>query len=1025
MKMFATRPLESVPVFPKVLGKGLVLLGQNAWGRLTVLGLLFGQLALGPPAQSAEANTNRSSADFELHPALEMKLFASEPDIVDPVALTFDEQGNIYVVEMRDYPQGVGPERKPGSTVRLLKDENGDGRVDRSSLFARDLSFATSVAPWHGGILVTAPPEILFLKDTDGDGQADVRQVLFRGFRLGVTDSNVNGLRWGLDNRVHGANGGNGGEVSSAQRPDVVIPLRRLDFSFDPATGDFKTTFYSAGGFGLVFDDWGRSFTTYNIDHIQQRILPVRYLERFAGFPPTQATVSISDHGEMAPIFPISPPETRVNHPEQAGHFSSAGGLGYIGSPFFPGDLRGSVLVCDVVGNLVHRDLLVEKGPMFLATRAPHEQKNEFLASRDNAFRPVGLELGPDGALYLLDMQREVIEHPDYIPQKVKEKLELRAGEDRGRIYRITPKGGLPYKTPKLHNATLRQLVDLLSHSNQWWRVSGQRLLVERQDQKAIPLLKALAKSRGEPLGRLHALWTLQGLQALEEELVRQVLADTQPNLREHGLLLAEPLLPRSAALQQRVLSLARDASARVRFQAALTIGECDHPEAADALLAILRQDHEHRWTRVAALSSLRANAETLFKSLLDDISFRRTATAGKLDLIKELAGLVAARAGSNRGQEIQVVLLTLAQPEVGESWRTAALEGLLSGLNRSGRKPSLSPGVSSSLEDISGNASPVVLAAAWKLSRALELPETEFYRRSLTESLQRAKDVSLPIPARVVAIRLLALGDFSSIKAVLFSLIQGTQPATIQMAALEVMKEGNDSEIAKELLKRWRELTPAVRPVVIRLLLQRRNYHSFLLDAIETGQIRLGELNLDLEQRRRLLRDTSPETKARAARLFGDEEYSNRKALVTEWLAKLPATGESARGRAVFEKVCASCHVLDGVGSAVGPDMAAARHRSVEDLLSNILDPNMAINPNYLAYHVETEDGELETGLLQSESSDTITLLQAQGRTLVLPRRKIKRLESSGLSLMPEGLEAGLEPADMRGLIAFLQARR
>src|SRR5690242_9349231 len=160
---------------------------------------------------------------YELHSALQMSLCAREPDVVDPVALTWDDEGRTYVVEMRDYPYGFGPERKPGGTIRLLEDTDHDGKIDRSTLFAEGLSFPTSVAPWNGGILVTAPPDILFLKDTDGDGKADIRQVVLTGFILGVTDSNVNGLRWGLDNRVHGVNGGNGGKVFSPRKPREAI----------------------------------------------------------------------------------------------------------------------------------------------------------------------------------------------------------------------------------------------------------------------------------------------------------------------------------------------------------------------------------------------------------------------------------------------------------------------------------------------------------------------------------------------------------------------------------------------------------------------------------------------------------------------------------------------------------------------------------------------------------------------------------------------------------------------------------
>jgi putative heme-binding domain-containing protein len=205
---------------------------------------------------------------------------------------------------------------------------------------------------------------------------------------------------------------------------------------------------------------------------------------------------------------------------------------------------------------------------------------------------------------------------------------------------------------------------------------------------------------------------------------------------------------------------------------------------------------------------------------------------------------------------------------------------------------------------------------------------------------------------------------------------------------------------------------------------LQRRRYQESLLVAVETGQIQVGELNLDLEQRRRLLSEASPDIKARAARFWHDEEYGHRKTLVTEWLAKLPATGDLERGREVFEKTCAQCHQLADRGHPVGPDLSDAAHRSIEDLLSNILDPNMAINPNYVSYTAEWSPDEIATGILQSETPEAITLLQPQGIKVVVPRARLKRLASTGLSLMPEGLETGLTPQQLRDVIAFLQQR-
>jgi putative heme-binding domain-containing protein len=208
----------------------------------------------------------------------------------------------------------------------------------------------------------------------------------------------------------------------------------------------------------------------------------------------------------------------------------------------------------------------------------------------------------------------------------------------------------------------------------------------------------------------------------------------------------------------------------------------------------------------------------------------------------------------------------------------------------------------------------------------------------------------------------------------------------------------------------------------VLNFLLSRRPFHNALVTGIEKGDLKLGELNLDLEQRRTLLRDSSPDIQTRAAKFIGDEEYSNRKTVLDEWLAKLPAAGDASAGRTVFEQLCAQCHRAADLGKTVGPDLTSISHRSVEDILYNIIDPNMAINPVYSNYQVETKSGDLLNGILLSESPDSVTLLQANELKSTIPRADIAKFRSTGTSLMPEGVEASLTPQQMRDLIAFLQ---
>ncbi len=957
---------------------------------------------------------------IETHPDLEISLFAREPDVIDPVALCFDAAERMYVVEMRDYPYGIPPENKPGGTVRLLEDTDHDGRADRSTLFAENLSFPTSIAPHRNGVIVAAPPEIIYLEDTDGDGRADVREVLYMGFVRYVTDGNMSGLRWGLDNWLHGVNGGPGGFITATRKRGEGLRLGDLDFRLRPDTGEIETTFSTGGGFGLVFDEWGRSFTPHNVNHMQMRILETKPLQRNPGLPPVEGTENISDHGEMARIYPISKAQTRPNHPEQAGYFTSGGGVGFIGHQAYPGDLAGSATVGDVVGNLVHRDVLIVDGPILRASRAPAEQTKEFLASTDPAFRPTGLELGPDGALYLMDMHRDVIEHPDYIPKKMLEQMDIRAGDTKGRIYRILPIAGVRQNQSPLDRMTPNELVEELAGPNQWRRMTAQRLIVEQNHLIASGALQQVVRNHANPVARLHALWALAGIGELGDSVLLAALEDADPGVQENALQLAAGFTTDSPSIRDQVQRLAVNGTTpRVRFIALQFIGDSDAALIGEAVLHTLKTDGGFRWSRVAALSALPGGEVDLLNRLITDRSFLIASFAATV--LNELADLAGSRLTESSTAELNKLFRNLATPSLDEPLKLAVLDGLNSGLARRTEKPDATA-ITTTLESLTIDSTPAVRRAVWPLQTQLGQPASASRQKAIKEAVGTVADRRRSEVARVEAIQLLAISDLSASTPVLLACFNGGETSEIQRAALEVLRRPTDTKIANGLLDRWRTIHPSLKRPVTLLLVGKRDYHDPLLVAIEDGRIQVGELNLDLEDRRRLLRWSAADIQERAGKFLSDGEYGNRQAKVEEWLTRLPKDGDAAGGKEVFKTACAQCHKVRELGNEVGPNLTGVSHRSVEDLISNILDPNMAINPNYVSVSVETKDGELHTGILTAETPDAITLLQAQGIRTTINRDQIQRFESTGTSLMPEGLEAGLTPEQLRDLVAFLQ---
>ena len=584
-------------------------------GRLLIL---LGALALAHAATAAAEDRRvvpRTPAEeaATIHladPGLKVELVASDPNILSPVAASWDELGRMFVAEMTDYPASP-----TGGRVRFLQDRDGDGVYEHATVYADGLPFPNSVLPYQGGVLVTAAPNLWYFKDTDGDGKADERRVILTGFAEGNTQLRANGLSWGLDNWVYGANGRSGGVVRRPEDPaEKAVTLGSRNFRFRPDTGEVEAV-SGFSQFGFPRDDWGNRFPSWNTVPVRHVVLEGRTLSRNPFLAETSTVAEILDASDDNRLFPIGPAQTTFNR-ESVSTFNANCGL-----TIYRGDLldpvyQGNAFMCESLTNLVHRRALRPVGPTFVATRV--EQGKEFLASTDPAFRAVNTATGPDGALYVIDFYREMVEHPDFVTPDLRKAVDFRRWEDRGRIWRIRPASGptaagpLPVARPG--RAPTPELVALLSATNGWTRDTAQRLLVDRHEPAAVPLLVAAAAAAPSPLGRLHALGTLDGVGALDDPTLTLALRDPHAGVREAAARLAAGRPGLAAGL----VALADDPEVRVRFQAAIALGDLPGDQSAAPLARIAARDVADNWVTLAVLSGLRDTSAPFLAALLD-----------------------------------------------------------------------------------------------------------------------------------------------------------------------------------------------------------------------------------------------------------------------------------------------------------------------------------------------------------------------------------------------------------------------
>ena len=651
----------------------------------------------GKPLYEGPLSPEESMKTFQLAENFKVEIFASEPLVIDPVSMQYDGDGNAYVVGMLDAYKDDSVKGK--GKIVMLKDTNGDGRADTSTVFVDSLREATSVLPWKGGLLVCAAPNITYYKDTDGDGRSDLKEILFSGFFNKNEEVQITNLRFGIDNWIYANNGGQAGEISFSRRPDAPrLNVQGADFRFRLDRNEFERS-TGPGQFGLAIDDWGHRFFTANSLHIREVVVPLRYLERNPYLPASaKSTIqNISDHDPLMHQLSETPywrqertdrrnknyQENNLDRVEYArGHFTGASGGTYYDGDKFPKEYYGNIFTGDVAGSLVHRDILsvVDSLPYMVAKRGEKEKDKEFMATTDSWFRPANFSVGPDGYLYIMDMYRQHIETPMSIPEDLQETMDFDAGNEYGRIYRIVPKDVGPYKpvNPNLTKVSSSELVKALQHENRWWNLTAQRLLLERQDKSVIPEVRALFAQSENPRFRLHALYVLEGMDALDAVTVMTAMKDPSAGVRENAAILSE----RFPDCLSQLAEMINDPSIRVAFQATLSLGQFKDKAVIPALAKALELHGQSSWFRTAVLSSEAGSGIDLLK-ILERNSFFKDASSWKLNFIETCSNVIGAR---NNKNQISGLLSLLAQSSLSNTagLQSASIKGLVEGIEKS-----------------------------------------------------------------------------------------------------------------------------------------------------------------------------------------------------------------------------------------------------------------------------------------------------------------------------------------------------
>jgi uncharacterized protein len=1002
--------------------RGLVLRGIAWAGKRDVDSLLRpDELASFRYPEGGPTAPGKAAAKIQVNREFDLNLVAAEPTVVKPIYIDWDPRGRLWAAVTPEYPfkEDKTPAR---DAIVILDDTDADGLMDRRRVFYEGLKLVTSFVFHRDGVIVSQAPEILFLRDTDGDGKADKKEVLFKGFGTYDTHAVINNLRWGLDGWVYGAQGYSGTQSTNVvnARGQKFGKIGNGIFRFRPdGTAMEQVSSYNGNSWGLDFNADGELFfSKANGPHINHVVMPERYLSR-GKLGTVTSDKSIEDHEKVSPVF--TDPRHEYVQVAPVGVFTAASGCTIYTGGAWPEKYNGSAFVCEPTVHIVHEDVITtSEHPTFEATR---RDEAEFIAGSDLWFRPVHTRIGPDGAMYLLDFYNQAISHNDIRGvDHGKGNAAVRPDRDHqhGRIWRIQHKQARRHEVPALDSAAPSQLVRALQHPNAWVRMTAQRLLAEKQDRSVAPELAVLLTNRATFV-RLHALWTLHALNALTETNLIAAVADRHPAVQNNALRVVPELRAApSTNVIHTVLKQLKDTAERTRLDAILALTQW--PPNKETITAVHKlfsdlKDAKESWAKSGILGVARL-APTNF--------IRASFASDKSDNYRELVAPLVEDfiEAKNAGATTWVLAHVARQAPAANKLKIKVLEEFAKNLDD--YAPPSSTNIEAAIKNLIKTESRSVKIAAYPLvahydKRGAFATDLKGLRKTLLAELEKEKVKDEDRNAFI--------GSVMTIKALHPEIISRLDDLLETGVSKEVQKKiitelaGTTSPlVAETLIKNFGNLRTESKQLALGTLLKRSEWTFALLDAVAAKKIALDDLGVHAPNR--LLTHPDKQVARKAAAIIEGirgPQIREKNALLATLRPYFNKPADLKNGKELFEKNCIVCHKFGDKGKDVGPNLTGVGLHGESVLLTHILDPNRVVEGNFVSYNLITKNDNEYTGLIKSENAEKVVLKNLEAE-IEVRRADIVSLKSSGLSLMPDGLEA-LGGKNIRDIVGYLAA--